>query len=290
MKTVAFDFPLALCIGVLVAAATLALLVWTQVRRGQPWPRIAVFLLLRGTALLGLAILAGQPVWVNVTKSPPEQRDTVVLLVDGSASMSLDDFGAVRAAQMSKFAHEALLPALRRAGLRARTFLFAEDASEIDSSTIGDAPPEGEQTNLAGGIVRALSGAHAPPLAVIALTDGAANDARENGRALSALVESEVPFIGIGFGSEIGVRTLALRQAVAPPRFPPRQEFNVSAQLEMNSDREMPPFDLLLLREGKVVDRKSISAGKGQRIWLESFAVREEEEGVRTYTLHLRRE
>ena len=51
---------------------------------------------------------------------------------------------------------------------------------------------------------------------MIALTDGIVNESADNTRALTALVDAHVPFIGVGFGSDQGVRTLSLREVEAP--------------------------------------------------------------------------
>ena len=49
-----------------------------------------------------------------------------------------------------------------------------------------------------------------PPLAIIALTDGDANDSRQNNKAVSALLERHIPVYAIGFGSDAGPATLGL--------------------------------------------------------------------------------
>src|SRR5438067_1805454 len=83
-------------------------------------------------------------------------------------------------------------------------------------------------------------------LAAIALTDGAANENSDNNRALSALTESGVPFIGVGFGSDQGISTLSLRSVEAPATVSPKTAFSISAQLELLNADEVAPFDLVL--------------------------------------------
>ena len=106
------------------------------------------------------------------------------------------------------------------------------------------------------------------PIAMIALTDGASTESSENTRALSALIEAGIPFVGIGFGSDTGVQTLGLRQIDAPPTVAPNQHFNISAQLEMANVQAVPAFDLILLRDRQFLQKKTISPGKGSRLWL----------------------
>ncbi len=286
MNRIVFDFPPAFYVGLPLAAAVLTLSAWSQLRRGMTRRWVAISTASRGAALLILIFLAARPVWVE-TRKENERRDTVILLADRSGSMSLEDGEMTRFKHLLAFAREELLPALTRADLRPRGFLFAEDAEAVDGAQMAGATPDGSRTNLSGAIVEALAGTVEQPLAVIALTDGAANVQRDNARAVTALLESRVPLIGIGFGSETDVRTLSLRRAIAPPCVSPNQEFHLSAQLEMSSIEDMPPFDLLLLRDGTFVEKKTVLAGKGQRLWLEHFAVREENQGVHTYAIQL---
>ena len=286
MNRIVFDFPPAFYVGLPLAVAALTLSGWSQLRRGIAGRWVFLSAASRGAALLILILLAARPVWVE-TPQENKRRDTVLLLADRSGSMSLEDGRMTRFKHLLAFAREQLLPALTHADLRPRGFLFAEDAEAVDGPQLAAATPDGSRTNLSGAIVRVLASAAEQPLAIIALTDGAINVQRDNARAATALLESGVPFIGIGFGSETDVRTLSLRRAIAPPCVIPNQEFHLSAQLEMSSTEEMPPFDLLLLRDGTFVSKKTVSAGNGQRLWLEHFAVREENQGVHTYTIQL---
>jgi len=209
----------------------------------------------------------------------------VVLLMDRSESMSLEENERTRYQQALNFARDYLLPALKSANLPVQALAFAQDAEQVDGATLADTKPDGKRTNLGGAIARAVASSAVPPLAVIALTDGAANENADNARALSALVEARVPFVGVGFGSDLGVRTLSLRQVDAPPAVAPNTEFHVSAQLEMMNSDETPAFDLVLFRDGQMSQKKSIQPGKGSRVWLESFRVSEKEKGVHEYAV-----
>src|ERR1043166_8324641 len=133
--------------------------------------------------------------------------------------------------------------------------------------------PTANAPTLAGASACAVAKTPAPPLAVIALTDGAANENADNARALSSLLEARIPFVGVGFGSDLGVRTLSLRQVDAPAVAAPNSDFYVSAQLEMMNTEEMPAFDLVLFRDGQMHERKSVTPGKGSRTWRDALAL-----------------
>ena len=129
----------------------------------------------------------------------------VVLLVDSSESMSLAEEGGTR--------YEKLLRFLRaNAGPRARTMKRSTCARICSAATskggrmrtalrpcesLTARPPD-----LGGAIAHGLqSSPH--PLAVIALTDGVANESDNNNAALGALMEGGTPFIGVGIGRDI---------------------------------------------------------------------------------------
>src|SRR6185369_9380356 len=93
--------------------------------------------------------------------------------------------------------------------------------------------------------------------------------------------------IGIGFGSDAGVRTLTLREIEAPSHVSTKTTFTISAQLEIVNAEEVPAFDLLLFRDGQLHQRKTVAPGKGSRTWLEGFQVSEDEQGVKNYAIQL---
>ncbi len=286
MSGVVFEYPAALVLGPACAAAVLGWLGVAQRRRGVSPGRIAALAAVRGLVLLTLAIMAARPVRQDRAE-PPGQRRSVVLLVDRSESMALEDNGAAREQQAVRFARDQLLPALKAEGLKTRAFLFAEDAREASGTEVAGSVPDGRETNLAGAIFRSTQGLPVPPLAVIALTDGAATETRDNHRAVTALLDQAVPFVGIGFGSEVAVRTVAVRHALAPPAAPVNQEFTVSAQLETTGEGEAPGFDIVLLRDGQFRQKRAVHPGRGSHSWLEGFQVTEDKEGAHTYTVRL---
>lgn len=241
---------------------------------------------LRTVALLGLVFLVARPVWIGQAASSPASN-TVVLLVDRSESMSLEENGQSRYRQVLDFMRDRLLPALKDAGLRVEAMSFAQDVEMKDGAKLSTDRPDGKRTNLGGAIARGLASASGSPLALIALTDGVANEKADNARGVSALVESRAPFIGVGFGSDTGVRTLSLRQVEAPGAAAPKTEFTIAAHLEAMNVDELPGFDLVLLRDGKFLQKMTIAASRGSRFWLETFRATESLPGLHDYAVQL---
>ncbi|HWH71888.1 MAG TPA: vWA domain-containing protein, partial [Candidatus Sulfotelmatobacter sp.] len=282
---ITFDFPAGWFFG-LPFLALLLLAAWRQYRRGLAAGRILLLAALRAVALLALLFLAARPVWTAKQPQAPTSR-SVELLIDRSESMSLEEAGASRYQQALVFLRERLLPALKSAHLPVQATLFDQGAEAADGAKLSAAKPVGKRTNLGGAIAQAMTRSAQPPLAVIALTDGIANENDDNTRALTAMVDSHVPFIGVGFGSDQGVRTLSLREVEAPSTVSTKTAFSVSAQLEMMNPEDLPPFDLILFRDGQMSQKKSVTPGKGSRTWLENFQLNEAKPGVHNYTVQL---
>jgi hypothetical protein len=147
---------------------------------------------------------------------------------------------------------------------------------------------EGARTDLGAAIRHALLSVSPAPAAVVALTDGVANESAANAQAMLALIEAPAPFLGVGFGDDRGVPTLSLHRVSAPAVVPPGQTFRVSAQLQATGDQGVPDFDLVLLRDGQAVQSRRIRGGHGSRFWAESFEVSEAGQGGREYGVVLR--
>src|SRR2546421_5386636 len=128
----------------------------------------------------------------------PPTAPSVVLLMARSESMAFEKSDPSRYQQAIKFARDRLLPALKSADLPVQAILFDESAEPADGAKLSGTTPKGKRTNLGGAIAQAVGNAPQPPLAVIALTDGSANESADNTRALTALAEGGVPFIGLG--------------------------------------------------------------------------------------------
>jgi uncharacterized membrane protein len=284
IAAIVFEKPLVVAIGLPIALLFVGWAVWLQWQRGTPRNRLAILYALRSVALIALVLLLARPVWVTRDKLEGQRRAVAVLL-DRSESMSLEEGHETRYAKCLDFARDHLLPALKSANLPVQAMLFADDAVIADGDAIAEAKADGRRSNLGGGIARAMTTISPPPLAVIALTDGAANERAENSRALSALIDARAPFIGVGFGSDMGVQTISLRRVDAPQVVAPRTEFAVSAQLEVVNAKDVPEIDLVLYRDGKFVQKKTIAPSKGSRFWMESFRVTEAQVGAHEFSI-----
>jgi hypothetical protein len=286
MTGIGLERPWLLWIGLPVALVVLVAFALSLRRAGQPRGRVAALTALRAGMLVLLVLLAARPVWTP-DPSDAADRSEVVLLVDRSRSMSLVDEGRPRYAAAVEFVGDRLAPALNEAGLAVRSYLFAEDATAADGPAIATADPSGSRTDLAAALARSLSNPDDPPLAVLVLSDGVATERARTGEAVSALVGQGVPVVAVGFGRDEGSRTLSLAQIVSPSAVPPGQEFRISASLQSTGEEELPAFDLLLLRDGRLRERKRVPAGPGARVWLESFTLTEDEPGTHRYTVRV---
>jgi len=282
---VSFESPWVLWCGF---PALLGLIGWTYrrfhaVRPGQT----GILLGLRAAALGLLILLAARPIWSSSPPTAPP-RDRIVLLVDDSESMSLDDGGRTsRYAQAVAFARDRLLPAIERAGLRAEGMVFSEGARLASGAEIAGGTPTGKETNLAGAVVSAITSTDRAPLAVIALTDGIATRTSDNHLAGTALLEDGVPLIGIGVGDDQGSRVITPRSVHAPRRVPPNTEFRVEFEARAAGEGLFPPVELILFRDGALLDRKRIPAFRDARWIRESFKVKETSAGRHTYAVRM---
>jgi len=283
--TIHFEFPLGWLFGLPLFAA-LGLEIWSQRRRGLPKSRIACLSSLRAVVLLILVFLAARPIWI--AKEPPAAASrSVVLLLDRSESMSLEERDTTRYQQALAFVRDRLLPELKSSHMPVQGMVFDQAAEPVDGEKLSSVTPNGKRTNLGAAIAQAFGNAAQPPLAVVALTDGIANESSDNTRALTALADSGVPFIGVGFGSDQGVQTLSLRDLEAPATVATKTAFSISAQLEMMNTEELPAFDLVLFRDGQMHQRKTVAPGKGARMWLENFQLSEDKQGAHNYSVQV---
>lgn len=280
-----FALPAVLAIG-LPAVAALAAATALRLRRdGLARTRTAAITALRGAALGALVVLAARP--ETGAREAPASRKTVAVLLDRSRSMSLREGGAARFERALERARSSLLPALQARGLRAEVVLFDAAAAPGALPPAGTAP-EGDATDLGAAVQHAVASRDPAPLAVLALSDGAANRSAADAAGLQALVESRVPFVGVGFGADSGAPTLSLARLSAPVQVPPRQSFRVAALLQATGDGELPAFELLLLRDGRLLRTKRVAAGPASRFWSEGFDVSEDAEGLHVYRVEVR--
>jgi uncharacterized membrane protein len=282
MSHLVFDCPQMLLIGPAAAVLLAGWLVWRQ----RQLPRLTLLTLaaLRTIPFLALSFLAARPVRVH-EHAVDKSRQSVAVLVDRSLSMSIEEEGSTRYQRVTAFLRDRLFPSLEKEHIQIWPCLFDESAEPADGPKIAETKPAGKRTNLGGAIAQVLD--HPGTMAVVALTDGAANVKADNPRALSALVETHTPFIGIGFGCDRGVRSLSLGHVEAPPVAAPNAEFQLTAHLEAVNVDELPAFDLILFRDGEITQKKTVPAGPGSRFWVESFHVKEDKEGAHSYEVRI---
>jgi uncharacterized membrane protein len=247
--------------------------------------RVMVLTVLRVIPIVLLALLLARPVRVTSRDEAVDRK--VVLLVDRSASMALTDMdGRPRFTDALSFARDVVLPDLQAAGYHIQPMLFDAEANPATGEQLVAAKPTGDATDLGTAISAGLGATDHPPLAIIALTDGAANQPQSNRGAASSLLAARTPFVGVGFGSERGVQTLNLREIDAPKITPPKSRFRIAARIEATAGK-LPAFNLVLLRDGKFHQKRSIESVSGSRYWSESFELTEEEEGLHTYEVQI---
>jgi len=282
-----FDFDAAWLLGpgALLILALLEIMAWHLAKRGLSWWEITVLVALRGAVLVEILVLAGRPVAVqHVTQ---HNDPYVAVLMDRSLSMSLLEGGQSRYDQSVDYLRNKLAPALLQQNWKVRPWLFAEAATPATAADITSAKVNGERTNLAGALFQAATADAEPPLAIVALTDGNANDTTDNTKAVSSLLDRLVPVYGIGFGSDAGPPSLALQKVSAPAVVPANQQFRVSAELSVSGAADLPDFELLLLRDGQLAQTKTVTAFSGSRSWTETFPITENIEGRHNYTVQL---
>lgn len=271
--------------GTLLIAALLVLMAWRLAQRGLRRREIAALVVLRGVALGIVLILLGRPVVVR--HAALSTAPYVSLLIDRSLSMSLVENGQSRYTRMYALLKDRLAPALNRENWAVHPLLFAESAKACAPDEIANAQVDGARTNLAGALAQAATSESELPLAIITMTDGDANDNRENNKAVSALLDRHIPVFPIGFGSDTGPATLSLEQVTAPSVAAVKQEFRITAQLSATGSGDMPGFHLLLLRDGQLMQTKVIAGFSSARSWSETFNLSEDEEGRHNYDVQM---
>ena len=271
--------------GAIIIALLLVLMAWSLLKCGLRHREIAALIVLRAV-VLGIALfLLGRPVLVR--HAAQNTAPYVSLLIDRSLSMSLTENGQSRYSRMYDLLKNKLGPALNQEKWAVHPILFAESAKACEAGDIATAPVDGIRTNLAGALAQAATLESESPLAIIALTDGEANDSRENSKAVSVLLDRQIPVFAVGFGSDTGPATLSLEQVSAPSVAAVKQEFRITAQLSATGARDMPGFHLLLLRDGQLLQTQAVAGFTGARSWSETFNVTEDTEGRHNYEVQM---
>ncbi len=210
MTRLAFDAPAALALGLPLVAVLLVLQAVHMRRRGLSRARVAGLPLLRALALVPIVVLLARP--IAAPPDDPARRRSVAVLLDRSRSMDLREGASTRFTRARTLLRD-LRPALLAAGLETRAFGFAEHTSPLTPDEAGRAAADGRATDLGTAVSHALSTLDPPPLAVVALTDGVATRTGSNPGAVQALLDTGVPFLGVGFGQTAGLLAQSLELA-----------------------------------------------------------------------------
>jgi hypothetical protein len=277
--------PEALRIGLALLAAAIAVLALAWRRQGHPPRRLAALLGLRSAALLVLLVLLCRPVWTADGHDGATPR--LAVLIDRSESMSLVESGESRYARAARFAREKLLAAARSRGWQEDLYEFAEAAQPVDAREIGAGRPDGRVTDLGRAVEHALAASETPPLAVVTLTDGVVNAHKRDATAFASLLASRAVFVGLAVGEERDLATLTLERLVAPTRAAPGEAYSLSTRIRAVTSGEVPAFDLLLFRDGRLVDQRRVAPRTGSHSWAEDFERMEEKEGTHRYTVRI---
>ena len=244
----------------------------------------ALLLTLRAAGLLTLLFLAARP--VRVREFSAHSNPYVSVLVDRSRSMSLaDDNTETRYQRALNLLGGKLAPLLQKQGWKLRPLLFAEDTRRATADQLSTAVPDGTRSDLGGAFLAGMREEASAPAAVVVLTDGVANETKNNTKALTDLAAAGTPVVAFGFGADRSAASFSVLEVTAPAVVPPKQEFRVSAQLEVNEANNLPGFDLLLLRDGALAQTKRLDTLQGSRIWSETFGVKETDPGTHEYTV-----
>jgi hypothetical protein len=211
----------------------------------------------------------------------------IAVLLDRSESMSLVENGESRYRRAVHFLRDELTAATGRRGWQQDLHEFAESAASIHVSAIGTSPIDGPRTDLGRAVEHALASSPTPPLAIVALTDGVVNAHGRDRGALASLLASNGVFVGIAVGEDRDLATLTLERLVAPARVAPGEAFELSTQIRVIASGEVPAFDLLVFRDGRLAEQKRVAARTGSRSWTETFERTEQAEGSHSYAVRI---
>ncbi|MEO6054333.1 MAG: hypothetical protein ABIP97_09995 [Chthoniobacterales bacterium] len=282
--TLIWEMPWAGIIFLALAIFLIALHAWKLRHRGLSRSKIVLLSVLRLLPALLIALLLARP--VKMVSHEEDMKRKVMILADRSASMGLKDGGQEsRYRKMLEFTRSTLQPTLREKGYKFEWLLFDAATKNVEGAAVANTIPDGDKTDIGNAISTALNTSRYPPLALIALTDGAANQTDSNRGAVGALLSLKIPFIGVGFGSDTGEQTLNLLGVDAPFLAPPHSKFQISARIEATISHPLPPFNLILLRNGKFKDKRLVSGVSSSRYWAENFEITEDIEGVYKYDI-----
>jgi uncharacterized membrane protein len=241
---------------VLLAVAVLGLALFAYRRARLDTGQRAVLVGLRALAL-GLVVfcLLGP---VARAKTTTRHSAVVAILLDHSRSMALDDgTGRTRLDRASAVVRDGLVPSLSREW-PVETLLFGDGLRDTRDVTVS---PTAARTDLGGAITATLSRFASRGLAgIIVVSDGARTDSgdlAELGR------QAGTPIVAVGVGSadvpDIAVRSIATSES--------RLDLSlVDVTVTLDATGITRPFDLRLLQNGRVIDRRTLMPNAAQAV------------------------
>jgi uncharacterized membrane protein len=258
------------------AVLALALIAYRRVG-GFGFRRRATLGALRAGAL-GLVVLCLLRPMVRA--NAPAGDGVVAVLVDHSRSMGLEDAGGTSRIERAGAIVRSLVPALARRWT-VETWLFGDglrDARDVALAATAD------KSDLGGAVTSAVSRLSGRGVAgVVIVSDGArtdSSDLADVGRQLG------VPVIAIGVGSadapDLAVRTVTTGE--------PRLDASlVDLTVTAESRGLSGPFDLRLLQNGRVVERRTLTPRPEGGPLRETFTVAPDRDAPTVFTLDIPR-
>jgi uncharacterized membrane protein len=233
----------------LLAVAVLGLALFTYRRAPASTTRRAALAGLRALAL-GLVVfcLLGPAARAKTTT---HHSAVVAILLDHSRSMALDDgTGRTRLDRASAVVRDSIVPSLSREW-PVETLLFGDGLGDTRDVALS---PTAARTDLSGAIRATLSRFAPRGLAgIIVVSDGARTDSgdlAELGR------QGGTPIVAVGVGSA-GVPDVAVRSVATSES---RLDLSlVDVTVTVDATGVTQPFDLRLLQNGRVIDRRTLT-------------------------------
>ena len=265
----------ALALG-LVAIVALAVLAYRRAA-GLAAGQRAVLVSLRAAALALVVVCLLRPMTLV---PPPERVDGVVaVLVDGSRSMGLADAdGLTRIARAGALLTRDIGPALSRR-FRVEPFVFGDRIAPAGDAALS---ATGDRSELADAIAAVVERHRGQGLAaVVVLSDG--NDT--SGADLAqAGARAGVPLVVVGIGRPDGADREVVALATGESSFD-ASLVDVTATL---ASQALPgPFDVRLLQNGQVVDRRRVSPAADGAPVRAVFTVAPDRNAPTLYTIEL---
>jgi uncharacterized membrane protein len=202
---------------ILLAAAGLALLVWSRVSQAAPrmrsWRTGLIWLIQSCLAAL-LLVLLWQPA-ITVAELKPQQN-IIAILVDDSRSMAIADSGSSREADAIKSLQSGVIADLQK-NFQTRLYTFDTHISRVPN--LAQIRPTAPATHIGESLKELASETSDLPVgAILLLTDGADNSGGIGRETIAELRSRRIPVQTVGFGAEQISHDVEIDGAAAAPR------------------------------------------------------------------------